>query len=74
MFQCVEPRTFALTIDDGPSTVTPAMLTALRGAGVKVSFFLLGSMIDARPAVLAQEVSRKVLTQPPLRTGHPLSH
>lgn len=52
---CVEQGVFALTIDDGPSNVTPQMLTNLANAGVKASFFLLGTNVDKFPGTVTSE-------------------
>lgn len=43
----------ALTFDDGPHpTLTPKLLDILKEKGVKVTFFVLGSCVDANPEVL----------------------
>jgi peptidoglycan/xylan/chitin deacetylase (PgdA/CDA1 family) len=44
----------ALTFDDGPNGDTPAVLDALRAAGVKATFFIVGRMAAAHPDVLAR--------------------
>lgn len=42
-----------LTFDDGPDgSITPAMLDVLQQYGVKATFFVLGSKVDAYPKVL----------------------
>ncbi len=38
-----------LTFDDGPSSVTPRILDTLKEKNVKATFFVLGSMVEARP-------------------------
>ncbi|GEM_PF-1766900 len=38
-----------ITIDDGPSRNTPALLAMLRGKNVKVTFFVLGRNAEAHP-------------------------
>jgi peptidoglycan/xylan/chitin deacetylase (PgdA/CDA1 family) len=50
------PREVVITIDDGPMPgVTDRILAALRGACVKATFFMVGTMAAAHPA-LAREV------------------
>jgi peptidoglycan/xylan/chitin deacetylase (PgdA/CDA1 family) len=44
----------ALTFDDGPNEYTPAVLDALKAAGVKATFFIVGHMAEAHPAILAR--------------------
>jgi peptidoglycan/xylan/chitin deacetylase (PgdA/CDA1 family) len=44
----------ALTFDDGPNNYTPAVLDALKAAGVKATFFIVGRMAEAHPAILAR--------------------
>ena len=44
----------ALTFDDGPNNYTPAVLDALKTAGVKATFFIVGRMAEAHPAILAR--------------------
>jgi peptidoglycan/xylan/chitin deacetylase (PgdA/CDA1 family) len=44
----------ALTFDDGPNNYTPAVLDALKAAGVKATFFIVGRMAEAQPAILAR--------------------
>ncbi len=51
-------RVVALTFDDGPSADTPAVLDALDAAGVRATFFVLGSAAEARPD-LVREVARR---------------
>lgn len=49
------PRTrplAALTFDDGPGSDTPAILAALRDAGVKATFFVVGAQAKARPSLV----------------------
>ncbi len=42
------PR-IALTFDDGPGPSTPAVLDALRTAGARATFFVLGRQVEAHP-------------------------
>jgi len=55
----VDEKVVALTFDDGPSPVwTPKILDVLRDAGVKATFFMLGSHVEKYPDVarrVAQE-------------------
>lgn len=45
--------TVALTFDDGPlPAVTPSLLDVLRAKGVPAVFFVIGSQVDADPAVV----------------------
>ncbi|PFH55857.1 hypothetical protein XA68_17509 [Ophiocordyceps unilateralis] len=39
---CTQPNTFALTFDDGPFNFTAELLTTLRKAGVRATFFING--------------------------------
>jgi peptidoglycan/xylan/chitin deacetylase (PgdA/CDA1 family) len=58
-------RTVALTFDDGPDPVrTPALLDALAELDVKATFFVLGSAVEANPALTARIV----------REGHELGN
>src|SRR5690349_13163708 len=47
-------RTVALTIDDGPSGETPAVLAALAKAKVHATFFLIGSHVAPNAAAAQQ--------------------
>lgn len=42
----------ALTFDDGPSEVTPAVLDILKKYSIKATFFIVGKMIDGREVIL----------------------
>ncbi|KAK9767543.1 hypothetical protein K7432_002596 [Basidiobolus ranarum] len=45
--QCNVPGTFAMTFDDGPHPVlTPQLLDILKSKNVKVTFFVLGNMLE----------------------------
>lgn len=44
----------ALTFDDGPNRYTPAVLDALKELNVKATFFIVGRMAEAHPAILAR--------------------
>ncbi|MEA2932407.1 MAG: peptidoglycan-N-acetylglucosamine deacetylase [Actinomycetota bacterium] len=49
------PTHVALTFDDGPQPEsTPAFLAALDRLGWRVTFFMLGSMVDRAPALAAE--------------------
>jgi peptidoglycan-N-acetylglucosamine deacetylase len=56
----VEPRGHAvLTFDDGPDPdATPAVLDALDRAGVRATFFLLGTQVESHPALGREVVER----------------
>ncbi|GAC1517999.1 MAG: polysaccharide deacetylase family protein [Acidimicrobiales bacterium] len=48
----------AVTFDDGPDpSSTPAVLAALDALGWRATFFCLGSMVDAAPALAAEVVA-----------------
>ena len=47
-----------LTIDDGPSGDTPAMLDALDARGVKATFFVKGALVEQRPDLVAMMLAR----------------
>jgi peptidoglycan/xylan/chitin deacetylase (PgdA/CDA1 family) len=51
-------RLVALTFDDGPSDDTPAVLDALDRAGVRATFFVLGSAAERRPGIV-REIARR---------------
>jgi peptidoglycan/xylan/chitin deacetylase (PgdA/CDA1 family) len=44
----------ALTFDDGPNRYTPAVLDTLKTLSVKATFFIVGQMAEAHPAILAR--------------------
>ncbi len=52
----MEPNTYALTFDDGPSENSNALLDILAANGVKANFFLVGTQIDNFPSQIAREV------------------
>ncbi len=47
----------ALTFDDGPGADTPAVLAALKKAGVPATFFVVGTGVKANPGTLAATVA-----------------
>ncbi|MBL3538433.1 polysaccharide deacetylase family protein [Aminivibrio sp.] len=52
-------RTVAITFDDGPNEkLTPPLLDILDSLGVKVSFFLVGSMAEKNPGLVREIRSR----------------
>lgn len=53
-----EGRVLWLTIDDGPSDDTAAMLDLLDAHGAKATFFLVGARAQARPALVREIVRR----------------
>ena len=57
--RCVENGVFAFTIDDGPSPVTPQLLSVLATSGVTASFFLLGRNVDTYPGTVASEYAQR---------------
>lgn len=51
-----DPKRVFLTFDDGPtSQVTPYILDLLRDEGIKATFFVLGSRVDANPDLVKRE-------------------
>lgn len=51
-------RRVALTFDDGPNEIaTPMVLDALGEHGVRATFFLLGAMVERRPALARRIVA-----------------
>src|SRR5690606_41686170 len=65
-----DERAVWLTIDDGPSDDTPAMLEALDRHGMRATFFLVGERARARPALVQEIVRRGHEVANPTRT-HP---
>lgn len=49
---------YALTFDDGPSPSSSTLLATLTAAGIKASFFAVGTQIDEFPNTLKQEVNQ----------------
>jgi peptidoglycan/xylan/chitin deacetylase (PgdA/CDA1 family) len=47
-----------LTIDDGPTDDTPALLDALEARNVKATFFVKGALVEAHPELLRMMCSR----------------
>ena len=54
----VADRRVWLTIDDGPSDDTPALLDLLAAHGAKATFFLVGERAAARPGLVREIVDR----------------
>jgi peptidoglycan/xylan/chitin deacetylase (PgdA/CDA1 family) len=49
-FPCANPAPrYALSFDDGPGLATGRILDALRGAGVRATFFILGRNVEEAP-------------------------
>ncbi|MCZ2815409.1 polysaccharide deacetylase family protein [Modestobacter sp. VKM Ac-2984] len=66
----VHPRTVALTFDDGPDPRwTPQLLDTLRAHGVKATFFLVGSQVEAHP-----ELARRIVAEGHAIGNHTYSH
>ncbi|WP_188191010.1 polysaccharide deacetylase family protein [Nonomuraea sp. SYSU D8015] len=55
---CARVKCLALTFDDGPGATTPAVLKALKQAGAKATFFLVGKQVEQRPEIAAQVVAQ----------------
>jgi peptidoglycan-N-acetylglucosamine deacetylase len=49
-----EPARFALSFDDGPSPCSEQLLELLKGAGVKATFFMVGSELRREPEIGAR--------------------
>lgn len=47
-----------LTIDDGPTGDTPALLDLFDARGVKATFFVKGSLAEAQPSLIAEMLRR----------------
>lgn len=60
----VDERVVALSIDDGPSASTPEILQVLGENDVQATFFLIGTNVEARPAVAREIVA----------AGHEVGH
>jgi peptidoglycan/xylan/chitin deacetylase (PgdA/CDA1 family) len=59
LFQGREPRTIALTFDDGPhAKYTPALLDILKKEGISATFFLIGQYAEHHPQ-LAERIIRE---------------
>ncbi|MEP6756216.1 MAG: polysaccharide deacetylase family protein [Chthonomonadales bacterium] len=51
-------KEIAITFDDGPHILwTPALLDELRRLNVKVTFFVVGKMVDQHPELIQREVA-----------------
>lgn len=68
IYQSETKRAF-LTFDDGPSTVTPAILDVLKQENVKASFFVLGSRVNAMP-----EMTKRIYDEGHYVANHGYSH
>jgi len=58
-----------LTFDDGPSTVTPAILDVLNQYGVKATFFVMGKNAEANPKII-----KSILSEGHAIGNHSYSH
>lgn len=68
IYQSETKRAF-LTFDDGPSTVTPAILDVLKQENIKASFFVLGSRVNAMP-----EMTKRIYDEGHYVANHGYSH
>lgn len=50
----VTARRVALTFDDGPDPLTPALLDLLDRAGVPATFFVMGDLCEVRPHMVGE--------------------
>ena len=63
------PKLIALTFDDGPTQVTPALLDILKRHNAKVTFFPMGENVRAEPAL-----TRRIAAEGHSIGNHTLSH
>lgn len=68
IYQSETKRAF-LTFDDGPSSVTPAILDILKQENVKATFFVLGSRVEAMP-----ETVKRIYNEGHYIANHGYSH
>lgn len=70
---CNNPRTknneIALSFDDGPHTMTVAILDLLKNYNVKATFFCIGKNIEAHPEIL-----QRIMAEGHLVGNHSFSH
>nr|KAJ3420508.1 chitin deacetylase [Polyrhizophydium stewartii] len=52
ILRCRDNADFAWTFDDGPSTLSPQVVSALRSNNVKATFFVVGSQVMQNPNLL----------------------
>jgi len=64
-----DAHTIAMTFDDGPNDRTGAVLDALKANNVKATFFIVGKMAHAHPAMLA-----RIAAEGHLLANHSASH
>lgn len=58
LVQSPEPKTIALTFDDGPHPAwTPRLLQILKQIDVKATFFVVGKMVEKNPWLVRDEVA-----------------
>jgi peptidoglycan/xylan/chitin deacetylase (PgdA/CDA1 family) len=62
-------HTIALTFDDGPNAYTGAVLDALRQYNIKATFFIVGFMAHAHPAML-----ERIAAEGHLLSNHSATH
>lgn len=64
-----ETKRAFLTFDDGPSSVTPAILDILKQEKIKATFFVLGARVDAMP-----EMAKRIYEEGHYLANHGYSH
>ncbi len=64
-----DTHTVALTFDDGPNFNTPGVLDTLKQFNIKATFFIVGKMAKAYPAILA-----RIANEGHLLANHSASH
>jgi len=69
---CIDHGSIALTYDDGPGDFTGSLLDTLRSAGIKATFFVLGSQIDMNPIYAA--FLKRAYDEGHLIASHTYSH
>ncbi|KAI8907854.1 hypothetical protein EDD86DRAFT_227408 [Gorgonomyces haynaldii] len=54
VLRCSSASDWGLTYDDGPSTLTPKLLSALKQKGLKTTFFVVGSRVAENRQILRE--------------------
>src|SRR5689334_1915867 len=49
-------KVIALTFDDGPGRITPALLDLLKAHGIRATFFMEGTQVEEFPEIARQVV------------------
>jgi peptidoglycan/xylan/chitin deacetylase (PgdA/CDA1 family) len=54
---CKDPKTAAITLDDGPSIYTPNFLDYFKNESLKATFFVIGTSVEKFPAFVKRVVA-----------------